>query len=171
MMMRDQIKAALEAVLFVRAEKVKINELAGIIGIDEDEIRIILDELRQEYNGDMKRGIQIIVSDDEVFMCTKEEYSDILARITRTVKKKLSQAAMETLAIIAYKQPVTRAEIEKIRGVKVDKIIAGLLEKGLVAEAGYKDVPGRPVLYVTTDEFLKVFGLASLEELPDVEGE
>ncbi|SHG98071.1 condensin subunit ScpB [Thermosyntropha lipolytica DSM 11003] len=171
MMMRDQIKGALEAILFVRAEKVHIKELAGIMHIPEDEVKAILDELVQEYNEDRKRGIQIVVDDNEAFMCTKEEYSDILARMNRTVKKRLSGAAMETLAIIAYKQPITRAEIERIRGVKADKIIANLLEKGLIAEAGYKDVPGRPVLYVTTDNFLKIFGLSSLDELPDIEGE
>lgn len=169
--MRDQIKAAIEAVLFVRAEKMSIDELAGILNIVKDDLIVILDELVQEYNEDIKRGIQIVVDQNEVFMCTKKEYSDILARISRTVKKKLSRAAVETLAIIAYKQPVTRAEIEKIRGVKVDKIISSLLEKELIAEAGYKDVPGRPVLYVTTDEFLKLFGLSSLKELPELEGE
>lgn len=171
MMMRDQIKAAIEAVLFVRAEKVGIGELAEILKISSDEIKLILDELILEYNEDIRRGIQIIAVDDEVFMCTKKEYADILARMSRTVKKKLSPAAMETLAIIAYKQPVTRAEIEKIRGVKVDKVIASLIEKGLIAEAGHKDVAGRPVLYATTDEFLKIFGLSSLDELPELEEE
>ncbi|MBO8159950.1 SMC-Scp complex subunit ScpB [Thermosyntropha sp.] len=171
MMLRDQIKAALEAVLFVKAEKVEVRELADLLGIPYHELCVIIDEMIPEYINDEKRGIQIIKEDNALFMCTKEEYSDILTRMSRTVKKRLSSAAMETLAIIAYRQPITRAEIEKIRGVKVGKVIAGLIEKGLIAESGYKDVPGRPTLYVTTDEFLKVFGLSSLSELPEIEEE
>jgi segregation and condensation protein B len=102
-------------------------------------------------------------------MCTKSEYSEILARSIRPVKRRLSQAALETLALIAYQQPVTRAELEKIRGVKVDRVVSNLMERGLIEEVGVKEVVGKPILYGTTQEFLRLYGLTSLRDLPQLE--
>ena len=104
-------------------------------------------------------------------MCTRPEFATLLAGLRPPARKRLSSAALETLAIIAYQQPVTRAEIEAIRGVKIDRILTMLLERNLIEEAGHKAVPGKPILYKTTPEFLKVFGLASLDDLPVLEEE
>jgi len=168
MLMRDEIKASVEAVLFVRAERVELGELAGILQVSLAELKPILEEMVLEYNEE-KRGIQILEVDGGYLMCTRPEYSDILLRAKKPVRRRLSPAALETLAVIAYKQPITRAEIEEIRGVKSDKIINNLLEKGLIEEAGQKAVLGKPFLYVTSKEFLRVFGLGSLSELPAIE--
>ncbi|MBC7076516.1 MAG: SMC-Scp complex subunit ScpB [Syntrophomonadaceae bacterium] len=168
MLMYDEIKAAVEAILFVRSEQVDLEELVEVLGVPGLELKAILDELILEYNSE-KRGIQILALDNGYLMCTKQEYSDILCKMEKPLRRRLSAAALETLAIIAYQQPVTRAEIEKIRGVKSDKIINNLLEKGLIEEAGRKAVPGKPILYVTSKEFLQVFGLSSLSDLPVIE--
>jgi len=168
MLMRDDIKASLEAVLFVRSERVTLDELVEILEVPLLDLKEIMEELILEYN-QSKRGIQIIAVDKSYLMCTRPDYSDILARMEKTVIKRLSPAAIETLAIIAYRQPVTRAEIDSIRGVKSDRVISTLLEKGLIEEAGHKQAAGKPVLYATGSGFLKVFGLTSLDELPAVE--
>ena len=102
-------------------------------------------------------------------MCTRPEYASVLARADKPVRRRLSSSALETLAIIAYRQPVSRVEIEKIRGVRSDKMISTLLEKGLIEEAGYKDTIGRPLTYKTTIEFLRLFGMTTLKELPLLE--
>lgn len=169
MLMREEIKASVEAILFVRGERVSMDELVEILEVPLLDLKEILQELVAEYS-ESKRGIQIITVDKGYLMCTCPEYSDILARMEKPVKKKLSPASLETLAVIAYRQPITRAEIDRIRGVKSDRVISSLLEKELIEEAGYKEVPGKPVLYITGSEFLKVFGLTSLKELPAVEG-
>jgi segregation and condensation protein B len=168
MLMRDQIKAAVEAILFVRSEPVPMEELIEILDVPLIDLKIILQEMIAEYNEE-KRGIQIMGVNGAYAMCTRPEYSEFIAKMSKPVKKRLSPAAMETLAIIAYQQPVTRAEIEKVRGVKADKIINTLLDKGLIREGGKKDVVGRPLQYITTEEFLRVFGLSNLNELPDIE--
>lgn len=165
MLMRDEIKAAVEAVLFVRGEPVGIDEMVEILDIPLLDLKSIMDELVLEYN-EKKNGLQIVVENYSYAMCTRPEYSDILARMNKTVQRRLSPAAMETLALVAYKQPVTKAEIENIRGVKSDRVLTHLLEKGLVCEAGHKAVVGKPLLYATTTEFLRLFGLASLKDLP-----
>lgn len=169
MLMRDEIKAAIEAVLFMRGERVGADELVEILDVGLLELRDIMRELIGDYF-QPGRGLQIIPVDDGYLMCTKSEYSEILARSVRPVKRRLSQAALETLALIAYQQPVTRAEIEKIRGVKVDRVIANLLERDLIEEVGVKDVVGKPILYGTTQEFLRLYGLTSLKDLPQLEG-
>lgn len=170
MLMRDEVKAALEAVLFTRSDYVNIDELVELLDIPLLDLKMILREMILEYNKE-KRGIQIAEVDNTYAMCTNPLYSDILSRMEKPIRRRLSPAAMETLAIIAYQQPVTRIEIEKIRGVKSDKIISNLLDKGLIEEAGQKAVVGRPLLYVTTEEFLRLFGLSTIEELPDIEEE
>jgi segregation and condensation protein B len=170
MLMPDEIKACIEAILFLRSERVGLDELVELLEVPLLDLKVILDEMIVEYN-EISRGIQIVAVDGGYLMCTRPEYAGILARADKPVRKRLSSSALETLAIIAYRQPVTRAEIEKIRGVKSDKMIYSLLEKELIAEAGYKESAGKPVLYATTDEFLRLFGLVSLSELPVLEGD
>lgn len=168
MLMREEIKAAAEAILFVRGERVSIDELVEILDVPLLDLKGIMQELILEYN-EKKRGIQIVSEDYSFMMCTRKEYSDFLARMDKTIQRRLSPAAMETLALIAYQQPITRSEIESVRGVKSDRIVSNLLEKGLICEAGHKAVIGKPVLYATTQEFLRVFGLAGLGDLPRLE--
>ncbi len=167
MLMRNDIKAAVEAVLFVRGEQVALDELVEILEVPLLDLKEIIEELMGEYN-EIKRGIQIVAVDRGYLMCTRPDYGDILARMEKTSQKRLSSAAAETLAIVAYRQPITRSEIESIRGVRSERVIASLLDKGLLEEAGYKPVPGKPILYITGSEFLRVFGLSSLKDLPAV---
>lgn len=165
MLMPDEIKACVEAILFMRSERVGLDELVELLEVPLLDLKVILDEMILEYNK-KSRGIQIVAVEGGYLMCTRPEYAGILTRIDQPARKRLSSSTMETLAIIAYRQPVTRAEIEKIRGVKSEKTIHNLLEKGLIEEAGHKETVGRPVMYATTDEFLRLFGLVSLKELP-----
>lgn len=167
MLMQDEIKACIEAILFMRSERVGMDELVELLDIPLLELKVILEEMIEEYN-EKSGGIQIVMVEGGYLMCTRPEYSAILTRLDKPASKHLSSAAMETLAIIAYRQPVSRAEIEKIRGVKSDKIIHNLLEKDLIEEAGHKETVGRPVMYATTNEFLRLFGLVSLKELPEL---
>lgn len=168
MLMRDEIKGSLEAILFIRSERVGLDELFEVLNVPLIDLKMILEEMILEYNK-KERGIQIVAVNGGYLMCTKTDYSDILARLEKPVRRRLSPAALETLAIIAYQQPITRLEIERIRGVKADRIINNLLERGLIKEAGYKAVPGKPLLYITSDDFLRVFGLSSINELPVIE--
>lgn len=167
MLIRDEIKAVLETILFTRGEKISLSELSEITELSPRDIKDILQEMIIEYN-ERKRGIQIVAINNNYTMCTKPQYSDILSKMLKPSPKRLSYPALETLAIIAYKQPVSRAEIEKIRGVKSDKIILSLLEKKLILEVGKKDLPLRATVFGTSDEFLKSFGLSSLEDLPGI---
>lgn len=169
MLMGEEIKAAVEALLFIRGEIVTADELVEILDIPLLDLKLIMQELILEYN-QHNRGIQIVPVDQGYLMCTRPEYADILSRSKKVVHRRLSQAALETLAVIAYQQPITRAEIERVRGVKVDKVINNLLEKGLIEERGYKEAVGKPVIYGTSPEFLRVFGLTSLKDLPNIEG-
>jgi segregation and condensation protein B len=165
MLSRNQIKAAIEAILFARSDAINLKDLAHIVGISVTDADIVLKELILEYN-ERESGIQIASGPDGYVMCTRPDYYEYVKKAHAPAAVKLSQAAIETLAIIAYRQPVTRAEIEAIRGVKVDRIITSLSNRGLVEETGKKEAPGRPGLYATTTEFLKLFGLTSLDELP-----
>ncbi|HBQ27552.1 MAG TPA: SMC-Scp complex subunit ScpB [Syntrophomonas sp.] len=168
MLMLDEIKACVEAILFVRSERVGLDELVELLDVPLLDLKVILDDMLLEYNKN-SRGIQIVAAEGGYLMCTRPEYASVLARVDKPVRKRLSSSAMETLAIIAYRQPVSRVEIEKIRGVRSDKMINTLLEKGLIEEAGYKDTIGRPLIYKTTIEFLRLFGLTTLKELPQLE--
>lgn len=168
MLMRDEIKAAIEAILFMRGERVGADELVEILDVPLLELRDLMRELIGEYF-QPGRGLQIMPVDDGYLMCTKSEYSEILARSVRPVRRRLSQAALETLALIAYQQPVTRAELEKTRGVKVDRVVTNLVERGLIEEVGVKEAVGKPILYGTTQEFLRLYGLTSLRDLPQLE--
>lgn len=168
--MRDEVRAAAEAILFTRAEAVSLEELVEILDVGLLDLKPIMQELLLQYNQE-KRGLQIIITESGYLMCTRPEFGSLLAGLRPPLRKRLSSAALETLAVVAYQQPVTRAEIESVRGVKVDRILTMLLEKNLIVEAGHKQAPGKPVLYQTTPDFLKIFGLTSLKDLPVLEEE
>lgn len=170
-MRRDEIKNIIEAIMFAYSEPISIKELNNAINeeLSSKEIEIMLNSLIQEYK-ENNRGIQIIKLQDKYQMCTNKEYSEFLNNMLEPKKKKtLSQATLETLTIIAYKQPITKVEIEEIRGVKSDKVIQTLLENELIYEAGRLDKIGKPIIYKTTNEFLKLLSIEKLEDLPPIE--
>lgn len=163
----EQPKAAISAILFAMGDSVEIAKIADAIGCDKEETVAIIDEMRQEYDGNENIGFTIVELDGSVQMCSKSQMFDVLVRIAKTPKNlRLSDTALETLSIIAYKQPVTRAEIEKIRGVSCDHAINKLLEFNLIMELGRLPAPGRPLLFGTTEEFLRSFGVKSIDDLP-----
>ena len=162
------IKACIEAVLFAIGGAVEEGRLLAALS-DEDnqmskgEFRKIIDELKDDYQNE-DRGIRLIELDGKYQLCTKNEYYDVLAKIVNMPKKHvLTDVLLETLSIIAYKQPVTRAEIEKIRGVSCSHAVNRLIEYNLVTEVGRLDAPGHPILFGTTDDFLRSFGIESMD--------
>lgn len=156
----------IEAILFVSGEAVHVEDLARALGIGKSETEQALNTLRDEYDF-AQRGFVLRRFGTQVQLTTRPLYAPDVVRLLQPVQKQsLSQAVMETLAVIAYKQPVTRAEIEQVRGVKCDYSVQSLSTKGLIAEVGRKDAIGRPILYGTTEKFLQHFGITSLEELP-----
>lgn len=162
-------ESILEAVLFTMGDSVELRRLAAAIDEDEETARQAAERLQKRYDRE-KRGIQIIELDGCYQMCTRMEYYENLIRVAATPKKHvLTEVVLETLSIIAYKQPVTKLEIEKIRGVKSDHAVNRLVEYNLVQEVGRLDAPGRPALFATTEEFLRRFGIGSREELPDMD--
>lgn len=165
MLVREELKGAIEAILFARAEAIHVEEIARITGVSREDAQIIMTELAQEYN-ERKSGIEIVSSETGFVMCTRPEYHEYVKEASSPQVTRLSQAALETLAIIAYRQPITRAEVEAVRGVRADRALQSLQKRGLIEEVGKKSVPGRPVMYGTTGEFLKLFGLTSLQDLP-----
>jgi segregation and condensation protein B len=161
------IKSVLESLLFAWGEPLNINEISRILDMSAGNINHILEEMIISFNEDTDRGLVIQKFGNSYQITTKKEnYEFIQSLLQTTVNKSLSTAAMETLSIIAYKQPVTKVEIELIRGVKCSNVIKGLLDKSLIKEVGRLDKPGRPAIYSTTDEFLRHFGLNSINELP-----
>ncbi len=164
----EKIKLIIEAILFSAGRIVKINELILVLEKNEEEINAIIKNMQQEYKAE-NRGIEIIKVEDGYQLATKKElYEYIYPILDKRSKPNLSTAALETLSIIAYNPRVTRAEIEAIRGVSADACVYKLLEYGLVEEAGKTDLPGKPMSYKTTDEFLKMFGYTSLKDLPEL---
>lgn len=162
----DKIEAAIEAILFSAGESVELSKIARAIGHDEKTTEKIIRNMMLKYQA-ADRGIKIIELDRAFQMCTKQEYYEYLVEIALQPQKAvLTDVMLETLSIIAYKQPVTRQEIEKIRGVKCDHAVNKLIEYGLVQEVGRLDAPGRPILFGTTEEFLRNFGVESTDELP-----
>ena len=160
------LKGRIEAILFVAGEAVPVTELARALQTGEKEVREAIDSLKDEYDYE-QRGFLLKRFGDHVQLATRPLYSGDVVRLLQPVQQQsLSQAAMETLAVVAYKQPVTRAEVEQIRGVKCDYSLQSLMLKGLIREAGRKDTIGRPILFCTTDEFLSHFGLEDLNGLP-----
>ncbi len=167
------VKAAVEAVLFSTGSAVEKDKLCKALGSEEKpynkkELELLVKEMMAEYDAE-DRGIRLIEVGDKYQLCTKNEYYDILSSIVNMPKKHvLTDVLLETLSIIAYKQPVTRAEIEKIRGVSCSHAVNRLMEYNLVDEVGRLDAPGHPILFGTTDDFLRSFGIASMDELPSI---
>ena len=156
----------IEAILFVAGEPVRAEDLARALQVTGAELDKALDELRDEYDFN-QRGFVLKRFGSQVQLATRKLYSGDVVRLLQPVQQQsLSQAAMETLAVVAYRQPVTRAEVEQVRGVKCDYSIQSLMNKQLIQEVGRKDALGRPILYGTTDAFLDHFGISSLDELP-----
>lgn len=165
---RQKSKAILEAILFTMGEAVEVERLAAVIEEDKTTTKELLLELKEEYE-QKECGITLMEIEDSFQMCTRAEMYEYLIKIAKTPRKYvLTDTLLETLSIIAYKQPITRAEIEKIRGVSCDHAVNRLMEFGLIGEVGRMDAPGRPLLFGTTEEFLRSFGVKSLEELPEL---
>ncbi len=160
----NEIPQILEAILFVAGEPVAVADLAQALEVSELEIMHAVEELQRECE---RRGVTIHRYGDHLRMETRSEYAPYVERLLQPVQRQtLSQTAMETLAVIAYRQPVTKGEVEQVRGVKCDYSVQSLLHKGLIREAGRKEALGRPILYATTDRFLEHFGISDIRELP-----
>ena len=165
----EKIEAAVEAVLFAMGDAVSVDKLAAAIGHDTETTRKLVHQMMDRYNS-REGGLEIIELEDSFQLCTRKEYYDTLIKVAKQPKKYvLTDVQLEVLSIIAYKQPVTRQEVEKIRGVNSDHALNRLVEYGLVGEAGRLDAPGRPILFGTTEEFLRNFGVRSTEELPSIQ--
>lgn len=160
------IRAAVEAILFAAGGSVETARIASALELDSGEMRDILRRMELRYEEE-DRGIRLLELEDAWQLCTKREHYGELIRIVKQPRKyTLTEVLLETLSIVAYKQPVTKLEIEKIRGVKSDHAVNKLVEYGLIEEVGRLDAPGRPILFGTTEEFLRSFGVSSVEELP-----
>lgn len=162
----DRIEAVIEAVLFTMGDSVEVEKLAAAIEHDVDTTRKIVHNMMDRYEA-ANRGIRIIELENAFQLCTKTEYYDELIKVASQPRKYvLTDVLLETLSIIAYKQPITKLEIEKIRGVSCDHAVNKLVEYGLAKELGRFDAPGRPMLFGTTEDFLRSFGVQSIDELP-----
>lgn len=165
---KKTMKSALESMMFMWGEPLEVKDAAQILEADKAEIRELCKELQAEYETE-GRGIRIREVDDAYGFVTHIENEIFIKKLCTPVRvKRLSQAALEVLAIIAYRQPVSRGEIDSIRGIKSERVIDGLIEKNLVEVIGRSDGVGRPLIYATTKEFLKKFGFSSIKDLPDV---
>lgn len=165
---KNKLKGIIEAILFAAGREVKLNELMSALELSQDEVVELIESMKLEYENE-SRGIQIINVDGAYQLCTKKEYYDFIYPVfDKRSKPNLSQAALETLSIIAYNPKITRAEIEAIRGVNSDGTIYKLLDYNLIEDSGKLDAPGRPTTYSTTKEFLRMFGLESLDALPEL---
>lgn len=166
-MNNKNLKSVIESLLFAWGEPLNINEISRILNIKSFVINQTISDMMMEYTENLDRGLLIQKFGNSYQLTTKKDNFEFIQSLLQTsVNKSLSTAAMETLSIIAYKQPVTKVEIDLIRGVKSSNVIKGLIDKSLIKEVGKLDKPGRPTLYATTDEFLKHFGLVSIGELP-----
>lgn len=167
----NKIEAAIEAVLFTFGSSVEVEKIALAIDMDVETTKKIIHNMMDKYENE-DRGIKIIELENSFQMCTKPEFYDNLIKVASQPRRYvLTDALLESLSIVAYKQPVTRLEIEKIRGVSSDHAISKLVEYGLIEEVGRLDAPGRPMLFGTTEEFLRAFGVQSIEELPVISTE
>lgn len=166
---KPKIKSAIEALLFVSGDPLTVKDLSNSLEVSPKFVANLLNEMVLEYK-DEKRGIKLISINGEYQLVTKAENSDYIQKLLRKNKRQsLSQASLESLAIIAYKQPITRVDIDEIRGVKSESALQRLIEKDLIKEVGRLEVPGRPILFGTTEEFLRQFGLKELKELPSLD--
>ncbi len=163
------LRGIIEAILFVAGEPVPVEDLAHSLDLTVGELTQALDTLRDEYDVEM-RGVQLRRFGESVQLTTRPDYAPYIERLLQPIQKQsLSQAAMETLSIVAYRQPVTKTEIEAVRGVKCDYSVASLVNKGLIVEVGRRESLGRPILYGTTEKFLQHFGIEKLEDLPPMQ--
>ena len=162
------IQGKVEGILFAMGESVSIKEIAAALEIEEKDLLEVIDNMKEDY-ADPSRGIQLGTLEDSIQLRTKDDYFDDLIKIATAPKKNvLTDSVLETLSIIAYKQPVTRADVEKIRGVNSDFGINKLLEYGLIKELGRLDAPGKPLLFGTSEQFLRAFNVDSIEDLPQL---
>ena len=165
----DEMESVIEAILFVSGKEVSLSVIADTLEMDKATTRAVIKSLAEKYES-RKSGIRIIELDGSYQMCSAPECFPYIKNICGAHKQQaMTQSVLETLSIIAYKQPVTKAQIEEIRGVSADHAVNKLMEKGLIAETGRLDAPGKPILFGTTKEFLRHFGLSSAEELPELE--
>ena len=166
---KDSLKSAIESLLFASGEPLSLQDLVNHLEEKSKLIEIIIKEMMEEYE-DSNRGIKIICIKGSYQLVTKAQNADYIQKLLKKNKRQsLSQASIESLAIVAYKQPITRIDIDEIRGVKSESALQRLVEKELIKELGRLDVPGRPILYGTTEEFLRQFELKDLKELPSLD--
>lgn len=167
----DELEAIIEAILFTMGEAVEVDRIAEAVGHDVDTVRKVIRNMMDQYEAS-NRGIQIIELDGAFQLGTKPEMYESIIKITHIPKKNiLTDVLLETLTIIAYKQPITKAEIEQIRGVKCDHAVNKLVEYNLVGEVGRLNAPGRPIQFGTTEEFLRSFGISNIDDLPEPEAD
>ncbi|MCI8312415.1 MAG: SMC-Scp complex subunit ScpB [Lachnospiraceae bacterium] len=170
-MEREKIEATIEAVLFAMGDAVDVEKIATAIGHDKDTTRKLVHQMMDRYNS-REGGMEIIELENAFQLATRREYYDALIKVAKQPKRYvLTDVQLEVLSIVAYKQPVTRQEVEKIRGVNSDHALNRLVEYNLVGEAGRLDAPGKPIVFGTTEEFLRNFGVRSAEELPAIQPE
>ena len=165
------IEGAIEAILYAAGYPVKYSKIAEVIGLDERNTKTLIEQMAKEYNGEKsKRGVSLLTFDETCQFCTKEQYAPYI-REALGIRRggNLSASSMEVLAVVAYNQPITRTFVDQVRGVDSSYAVNSLIDKGLIEACGRLDALGRPMLYVTTDKFLRVFGLKSLSELPATE--
>lgn len=163
-----EVKSIIEGLLFTWGEPLEIKEIAKVLDIKKDKLEDILKEMIDDFDYN-RRGLRIIKIEDKYQLSTRPEHYEYIKKLSYSgVNRNLSNAAMETLSIIAYKQPITKVEIDHIRGVRSDRAISTLLERQMIEEVGRLDRPGKPIIYGTTDVFLRSFGLESLDELPEL---
>ena len=164
----EQLDNALEALLFVSGDGLKVSDISDMLELQKSEVNASIKRLKEKYSG--KSGIHLISYNGKVQFASNPEYAEVVSQILNPIKEKaLSAATLETVAIIAYKQPITRLELESIRGVNCDYVVQMLLKHNLIEVVGRKDVIGKPLLFGTTDEFLKRFQIESIKDLPDYE--
>lgn len=163
------VEAVIEAILFAMGDSVEYKKLSEVTGYSLSEIKEVINKMQTAYANDSNKGVEIVEFEDSVQMCTKSNMYEYLIKVAKTPKNMvLSDTLLETLSIIAYKQPVTKAEIEKIRGVSCEHSVNKLLEFNLICELGRLNAPGRPLLFGTTEEFLRSFGVKSVDDLPTI---
>ncbi|MGI6030603.1 MAG: SMC-Scp complex subunit ScpB [Eubacteriales bacterium] len=165
-----QAENVIESILFTAGEPLAIERLASVLDMRKSDVVALLRRMADSWEA-QGRGVRLLLLEDTCQMCADPANEDYISLALRKKKKPvLSRAAMEVLAIVAYQQPVTRAYVEQVRGIDSSNVMSNLLEKGYIRECGRLDAPGRPMLFGTSEEFLRVFGLSSLSELPKVEG-
>ncbi|WDV47915.1 SMC-Scp complex subunit ScpB [Clostridiaceae bacterium M8S5] len=161
-----EIKSIIESLLFAWGDPLSIKDIADVLNIDKKKASLLLQEMMEELDKD-KRGLQIVQTNKSYQICTRPQYYPWISKLCSPKNSKgLTNTALETLSIVAYKQPITKAEIEAIRGVRCDRAIRYLIEQNLISEVGKLDKPGRPRIFGTTDDFLRYFGIKNISELP-----